>query len=300
MTIEITFLGTAAMVPTADRNHSAILIYHEKDSILFDCGENTQRQLKIAKADIARISKICISHWHGDHVLGLPGLLQTMNMMSEQKTIEIFGPVGTKKRMEFMLKAFESDMSSLKMKIHEIENDGIFYENDFYKLEAYHLNHSVKTLGFAFIEQDKRKMNLEFVKKKKIPEGPLLGKLQRGEDITFKNEKILVDDATYVVKGRKIAYISDSEPNKNSIILAQDSDLLISESTYATKLEEKGEEYKHMTAKQAAQVAHQANVKELILTHFSQRYKSTEEILENATDIFPRTKAAFDFMKVRL
>lgn len=301
MPIEITFLGTTAMVPTIDRGHSAILLYADKDSILMDCGENTQRQLKIAKADIMRISKILITHWHGDHVLGLPGLLQTMNMMvgDGDKTIEIYGPPGTKKRMELMFKAFESDMSSLKVKIHEVES-GIFHENEDYQLLAVELNHTVKTIGFAYVETDKRRMNLGFIEKKKMGQGPLLGKLQRGETVTFKGEKITPEEATYVVKGKKIAYLTDSEPSKNSTILALDADLLISEATFATRLEAKGEEKKHMTAGQAAQIAHAANVKKLVLTHFSQRYKDTTEILENAKDIFPNTTAAFDFMKVKL
>jgi len=218
----------------------------------------------------------------------------------DEKTIEIFGPAGTKKRMEYLEKVFESAKPSLKIKVHDVEKDGIFFENDYFKLEARHLNHSVKTIGFAFMEQDKRKMNLDFIKKHKIPEGPLLGKLQDGKDIEFKGEKISADDATFVVPGRKIAYVADSEPNKNSTLLAKDADLLISESTYATKEELKGEDYKHMTAKQAAQLAHMSHAKKLVLTHFSQRYKTTDEVLENAKDIFPNTIAAFDFMKVRL
>ncbi len=303
MPIEMTFLGTTAMVPTIDRGHSAILLYADKESIIMDCGENTQRQLKIAKADIMRITKILITHWHGDHVLGLPGLLQTMNMMvgeGQQKSIDLFGPQGTKKRMEYVFKAFESDMSSMKIKIHEIAEDGKFFENEDYSLEAMHLNHTVKTIGFAFIEQDRRRINMEFAKKHKIPEGPLMGKLQRGETITNKEEKITADEATYVVKGKKIAYIADSEPSKNSVLLAKQADLLISEATFATKLEAKGEEKKHMTASQAAQIAHQADAKKLILTHFSQRYKDTSELLENAKDIFPETIAAFDFMKIKI
>ncbi len=299
---EITFLGTTAMIPTIDRGHSAILIFHEKESLLFDCGENTQRQLKIAKADMMRISKICISHWHGDHVLGLPGLLQTMNMMGgeNERTIDIYGPSGTKKRFELLERAFESDKRSLKINVHDIEKDGVFFENDEYSLEARHLKHSVKTLGFALIEQDKRKMDLRFLEKKGIRPGPLYGKLQRGEDVTFKGEKIKADDATDIIKGKKIAYVSDTEPCKNASALAKDADIMICEATYADKMEEKGEDYKHMTARQAAQTAHQAGARKLILTHFSARYKDIEEVLENAKDIFPETLAAFDFMKVKV
>ena len=107
--MEIIILGTASMVPTKDRNHTAVLVYHEKDSLLFDCGEGTQRQMKIAKADMNRITKIFISHWHGDHVLGLPGIIQTLGSQNYDKTLRIYGPKGTKKHFDHMMQAFEFD-----------------------------------------------------------------------------------------------------------------------------------------------------------------------------------------------
>lgn len=293
----IQFLGTSAMVPTAERNHSSLLLFHEKDSILFDCGEGTQKQMKIAGIDINRISKILISHWHGDHVLGLGGLLQTMASQSYDRTLRIYGPKGSKEYINNMMKGFAFD-NKIELEVNEI-SEGRFYESSDYYLEAAKLEHSVPTYGYAFIEQDRRKIDLAFTKKLGIPEGPLLGKLQQGENITFKGKTVKADEATTVIKGKKFCYIADTLPCNSAVKLAKDSDLLVSESTHASKIEEKAEEFKHLTAKQAATIAEKANAKKLVLTHFSQRYKNTDEIEEEAKLVFPNVTCAKDFMKVK-
>jgi len=295
--MHIQFLGTSAMVPTAERNHSSLLLFHEKDSILFDCGEGTQKQMKIAGIDINRISRILISHWHGDHVLGLGGLLQTMASQSYDRTLKIYGPKGSKSYIENMLKSFAFD-NKIDLEVNEI-TEGRFYENSDYYLEAAKLEHSVPTFAFAFVEQDRRKIDLDYIKKMGIPEGPLLGKLQQGEDIKFKGKTVKADDATTLVKGKKFCYIADTLPCNSAVKLAKDSDLLVSESTHASNIEEKAEEFKHLTARQAATIASQANAKKLVLTHFSQRYKDTSELEEEAKLVFPNTTCAKDFMKVK-
>lgn len=296
---EILFLGTSCMRPTKERNHPAILIYHDKESILMDCGENTQRQMRIANVDINRISRILISHWHGDHVLGIPGLVQTLASQEYAKTLEIYGPRGTKKRMEHLMQAFAFE-GKIDMQIIEVEKDGLFYENMNYELHAYNLNHGVPCIGFAFVEKDRRRIKLPFVRKLGMPDGPLLGKLQAGEDVKWKGKDVSVDDATYIVKGKKIAYISDTELCDNCVELARDADVLISESTHASKIEDKAEETKHMTAKSAGLVASQANVKKLVLTHFSTRYKDTKELEEEARDRFDNVVASYDFLKIKV
>ncbi len=296
--MQITFLGTSAMVPTKERNHSAVLVSYGTEGILVDCGEGTQRQMKIAGIKPSKITKILISHWHGDHVLGIPGLIQTLAKNGYEKTLEIYGPKGTTERMNHLFKAFSFE-DKIEIKIKEITKKKFFDGNDFY-LEALPLEHSIETLGFSFIEKDRRRIKAGFVTKIGIPEGPLLGKLQSGESITFKGKKITPEQATYLVKGKKITFVSDTVYCNNALELAIDSDILVCEATYADNLKEKAEEYRHMTSRQAALIANKSNSKKLILTHFSQRYKTMQDVEDDAKDIFSNTICAYDFMKLKI
>lgn len=296
--MQIIFLGTSCAVPTKTRNHSSFFLSYGSEGILFDCGEGTQRQLKIAGIKPTKITKVLISHWHGDHVLGLPGLVSTLGISEYNKTLRIYGPDSSKEFIDHMFKAsiFEQ---RIEIEIIEVK-EGQFYSGKDYSLEAYPLDHIKTTIGFRFVEKDKRKINVSAIKKLGIPQGPLLGKLQAGKTITWKGKTVSPKETTYVVKGKIIAYLTDSVPNKNSIKVAQDADILISEATYSSKLEEKAEKYRHMTAKQAGLIANQANVKKLVLTHFSTRYKNIHELEEDARNVFDDVIAAKDFMKINL
>ncbi len=263
-----------------------------------DCGEGTQRQLKIAGIKPCKITKLLISHWHGDHVLGIPGLIQTMGANEYSKKLHIYGPKGTKKYMDNMMKAFFSK-GSIEFEVHEITKKKFLDTKDFY-MEAMELEHGLPTVGFSFIEKDTRRINVSYIKKLGIPDGPLLGKLQNGHSVKWKNKKVDVEKATRVVQGKKITYIPDTLPCKNAYELSQDSDLLISEASFSTTHQDKAEQYKHMTAKEAALIASRSNVKRLILTHFSQRYKTTQEIEEDARTYFDNITCAYDFMKINL
>jgi len=297
--IELTFLGTSSMVPTKERNHSSILINFKGNNILVDCGEGTQRQLKFAGLSASKINKILITHWHGDHVLGLPGLIQTLAANGYDKTLEIYGPKGTKGKFMHLFKAFEFDQSRINMKIIEIQK-GRFFENDDFGLEVLPLEHGIITLGYNFVEKDRRRIDLKKAEKLGLKEGPSLGKIQDGKTISLNGKKINPDDISYVVKGKKITLVSDTLPCKNAYKLAENSDLLVCEATYKSELEEKGEEYYHMTAKQAAAIANKSNVKQLVLTHISARYKEGKEVEEDAKDVFDNVKCAYDLMKIEL
>ncbi len=296
--MEVTFLGTSGMIPTKERNHVGTFISYGSEGILIDCGEGMQRQMKLAGLKVTKITKILISHWHGDHILGLPGLIQTLGASEYNKTLEIYGPVDTKKRINDMFNVFVFD-KNLQIKIIEIKQKKIYDGKDFL-LEAYELKHGIKTFGFNFIEKDHRRINIRKTRSLGIPEGPLLGKLQDNKPITFKGKKISPKDTTYIVKGKKISVITDTVICKNCYELAKDADLLICEATYTSDLEEKAQEYKHLTSTQAAQIASMSNAKKLILTHISARYKSSKEMEDDAKSIFPNVKVAYDFMKVKL
>ena len=296
--MEITFLGTASMVPTKERNPSAVLISYGSEGILVDCGEGTQRQMKKTGIKLTKLTKIIITHWHGDHVLGLPGLIQSLGASDYNKTLKVYGPEGTKKYFQALTKTFLFDRK-VKMEINEVTKDK-FFENEDFLLESLPLKHGIPTIGIRFIEKDKRKINLKKIKKLGLPEGPLLGQLQKGKAVTWKNKKIKPEDVSQLEEGKKITIIADTLLCNNCYKLAENADLLICEATYSSKLEDKGEEYNHLTAKQAAQIANKANAKQLVLTHFSARYANTQEIEEDARTYFDNIVCAKDFMKINL
>jgi ribonuclease Z len=296
--MQITFLGTSSMVPTKERNHSAVLISYKNEGILVDCGEGTQRQLKIAGIKLTKITKILISHWHGDHVLGLPGLIQSMAASGYEGILRIYGPKKTKDHFKDMFKAFIFD-KKIELDIKEV-NKTIFFENEHFSLQALPLEHGIETLGFCVIEKDHRKIEMDKLKKFGLKQGPLIGKLQEGKTINYNNKKINPDQVSSIVKGKKVTIINDTVPCKNADILAKDSDLLLCESTYTSKLEDKSLEYGHMTSKQAAEMANRTNTKKLILTHFSARYKNTLELEEEARTYFDNVNCAEDFMRINL
>ncbi|MAG20482.1 ribonuclease Z [archaeon] len=294
--MKITFLGTSSMVPTKERNHPSILISNNNENILVDCGEGTQRQLKIASINPCKITKILLTHLHNDHVLGLPGLLQTLHTQHYSKTLEIYGPTKTISFINQLKKLFNIHLS---IKTTEITKP-LFFENKEIQLKALKMKHNTPCLAYSISEKDKRKIILSYTKKFGLTKDPLLGKLQQGKTITYKNKKITPEKATKLIKGKKISLIYDTSKNPNTIKIAQNADLLITESTYSSNLEDKAKEYSHLTSQQAAEIAKKAKVKQLILTHFSQRYKDTSSFLKEAKEIFKNTKIANDFLTVEV
>jgi ribonuclease Z len=299
--IEITFLGTSCMVPTKERNVQGIFLEFKGEGILFDCGEGTQRQMNIAGINRNKVKKILITHWHGDHVSGLIGLIQTMGNNDNPGTLEVYGPKGSKERMQHLLKTVVFDQR-IKLEVKELEPKGVerFFENQDYYLECAALKHSTPCLAYNFIEKDRFRINLAKASTLGLKAGPLMGRLQRGKTVTFKGKEIKPEEVTYLVKGKKITILLDTVMCDNCVKLARDADLLIAESAYASDLEEKALEYKHMTTKQVGYIATEANVKKLIITHFSQRYKTSEKLLDDIRTFFPNSECAFDFMKVKL
>jgi ribonuclease Z len=307
MPIEITFLGTGSMVPTKDRNVVGMFLSYKNKGLLIDCGEGTQRQMNIAGINRNKVNYVFLSHWHGDHVSGLIGLIQTLGNQQiqneERPTLHIYGPRETEERMEHMLKTciFEN---KVLLEIHEIipqrnELLTILDTEDFYVQTAL-LDHGIPCLGYSFIEKDTRKMDMNKLKKHDLTNGPMIGKLQNGETITHNNKTITPEMVSELKNGLKITFILDTGLCENAIALAENSDLLICEATYSSELGEKAENYKHMTAKDAALLANNANVKRLIITHISQRYKTSGEVLDDAKSVYENVEVAHDFMKVKL
>jgi ribonuclease Z len=301
MAVEITFLGTASMVPTKERNVQGIYLDYKGEGILVDCGEGSQRQMNIAGINRLKVKKVLVSHWHGDHVSGLIGLIQTIGNTDEPGTLTIFGPKGTKERMHHLLNSCIFDLR-VKIDIHEldIKKKTVVVESEDYIIEAVPLEHSVPCVGYSFTEKDTRKINLEKAKKHGLSEGPSLGKLQKGESVKVAGKSIHPDDVSTIKKGKKIAFIMDTGLCNSCYELAQDADILVSEATFESSKQDKADLFKHLTAEQVALIANRSGVKKLILTHFSQRYKSLGDLEDEAKGLFPETTLAYDFLKVKM
>ena len=300
--MKLTFLGTGAMVPTKDRNVQATYLEYDGEGILVDCGEGTQRQMNIAGINRLKVRKILITHWHGDHVAGLVGLIQTLGNVDSPGVVQLYGPVGTKAYLNHLLNSCSFDLR-LQLEVEELapkDDPVVFFENDRYALQVVRMRHAIPCVGYAFIEKDQRKIDMAAVKRAGLEEGPLIGRLQRGESVQAQGKTIHPDEVSAVQQGRKVAFVLDTEPCPGIAPLVRDADILVAEATYESSLDEKAEQYQHLTAQTVAQIASQAGVKRLFLTHFSQRYKTAHDIEEDARKVFPETTCAYDFLQVKL
>lgn len=300
--MELIFLGTSSMIPTKERNHTAIALVHKGELMLFDCGEGTQRQLRLAKLSPARITKMFISHWHGDHVLGIPGLVQTLGETDYRETLKVYGPKGT---AEFMRKILHAFLCERKINIQAEEAEsGKVAETDEYIVTAMKLQHSVPTMAYCFKEKDKLKINTDYLKKFGLKNHPVIKELQQGRNIEWNGKTIKAKDATFTKKGKKICIALDTgmtaHLEKEMVDFAKDSDILIMESTFGDELAEKAKEYRHLHASQAANIANKAKVKKLFLTHFSQRYRNVNDIRKQAVKTFKNTECAQDLQRIEL
>ena len=295
--MKLTILGTASAFPTKERAHSAMLLDIGPESILFDAGESVQRQIQIVGAKPFKIGKILISHWHGDHVLGLGGLLQSFGMMKRKIPIEIYGPKGTFERFQYLRKALELRIG-FPIKIIEVPLKTVkVISTEKYEIWAAKAKHDIDCLAFSYIEKPKRRVDIKYLKKFGLANNPIIGKLAEGKDITWKGKKITASKATYLQTGKKLVYIIDSAYTEDLVKFSKDADLLVCESTFTSELKDEAKEYGHMTSADAALLAKKAKVRQLVITHFSQRYKHADELLKEARKIFSNTIAARDFMQ---
>lgn len=296
--MKITFLGTGNAIPTERRNHTGILVNFKDENILVDCGEGIQRQFRLAKISPNKLTRILITHWHGDHFLGLPGLLQTLAMTDYQKTLKIYGPKGTSRFMHLIEELI--NRFHIKIEAHEVQ-DSIFVNEKEFQIEASSMDHDCPTNAYSISIKDKIRLDKKKLKKMKIPNSPLLGQLQQGKDIVLNGKTIKAKSITYQEKGKKLTIIMDTALNDNCISLASNSDLLICESSFAKEENEKAKEYKHLTSENAAQIAKRSKSEKLILTHISQRYEFNPAIIEKeAKKIFKNTILVKDFDKVEI
>jgi len=299
--MEIIFLGTSSAVHSKERNHPSIAIKAFGEIILLDCGEATQRQLLHTNVRPMKISKIFITHYHGDHILGLPGLLQSMSLNGRESELTIYGPQGLNKVKDAI---YSLGHCAIDYPVKFIEIDsGIVEDNEQYFIKAQRVKHNVPALAYSIEEKKKPRFLREKAIELGVPVGPDFGKLHNGEEVEI-NGKIIKPEQVLGEprKGRKVTYSGDTRPCEEMIMLARDSTLLIHESTFIQKEKTNAEEYGHSTSIDAAYIAKDSNSKELILTHFSTRYgpEYGEIMLKEARDIFENVKLAYDYMEIEL
>ena len=299
--MEIIFLGTSSAVHSKDRNHPSIAIKAFGEIFLFDCGEATQRQLLYTNVSPMKISKIFITHYHGDHILGLPGLLQSMSLNGRETKLTIYGPKGLNKIKDAI---YSLGYCAIEYPVEFVEIDsGIIIDNETYFIEAHRVKHNVPALAYSIEEKKKPRFLREKAIELGVPVGPAFGKLHNGEEVEI-NGKIIKPEQVLGEprKGTKVTYSGDTRPCEEMIMLARDSTLLIHESTFIQKQKLNAEEYGHSTSVDAAYIAKDSNSKELILTHISTRYGDdyADIMLKEAQEIFENTKLAKDFLEIEL
>lgn len=294
--MEIVFLGTTAAVPSVERGHSAIALRYRDEVILWDCGEGTQRQLIRSRVSYMRVNKIFITHFHGDHFLGLPGLLQTMSFAGRKNELHIYGPRGIKDLVSNILGLGEYEVS-FGLKVEEFSRN-FTLEEDRYVIRALPVLHTVPTYGLLFEELRGREFLPGRARSLGLRPGPAYSKLQRGEKVRVGDKWVYPDDVLGDrKKGYKIVYSSDTRPCP-SIIDNCGEAIVIHDSTFDAALERNARETRHSTSAEAAQVAAEGGARELYLTHISPRYTEDEVLLKQAEEFFTNTFVARDFMRV--
>ena len=311
--MNITFLGTSSGVPTLSRNVSslALKLSQRAEVWLFDCGEGTQHQLMKSNIKTSQIKKIFITHMHGDHVYGLPGLLATLGLSGNSKGIEIYGPYNLR---DFVLSALKNSYCriSFPLKFTQVEtfatDNKKLYEDSQLVVTCASLKHRLPAYGYRVSEKDKPgKFNIEKAKKLNIPAGPIYSQLQSGEKVqladgrSFEGKEFLGEPR----KGESFVYCTDTIFSDSAVKLSNNVDLLVHESTFSEKDENMAYEKLHSTTIMAAKTALLSNAKKLVITHFSPRYTPKSlikpvDLLQEAKKIFPNTFLAKDFLTTKI
>ena len=301
--MQITFLGTSSGVPTRSRNVSSVALRlpQRGELWLFDCGEGTQHQVMRSDLKISQLTRIFVTHLHGDHIFGLMGLLATCGLAGNTSRVDIYGPPNLNEYLT-ACRRYSGTHFSYPVQVHTVQ-PGIVYEDDEFTVICDLLTHRVTTFGYRVTEKDRSgRFDIDKAKALEIPPGRVYGQLKRGETVTLLDGRTITgkDLCGETEVGRKIAYCTDTVFCDNAVSLAVDADLLIHEATFAHRDADLAFQRLHSTSTMAAQTALAAGVKQLIMTHFSPRYApgnpiEFKDLLAEARAIFPNTKMAYDF-----
>lgn len=292
--MRVTFLGTAAARPTVGRNVSSLVIQREGDTLMFDCGEGTQRQMMRFGTGFA-VRDIFFTHLHADHFLGVIGLLRTLGLQDRDLPIDLWTPAGTEALLRRAI-GLGGEHFSFPVEIRPLEA-GQRVERDGYAVVPFATSHPGRSLGYALAEDERRgRFSPERARERGVPEGPLWGRLHRGEVVEVDGRQVLPDELVGPSRrGRKVVYTGDTAPCAATREAAAGADLLIHEATFAADEAERAAATGHTVARDAARIAADAGVARLALTHFSPRYADDPRRLEReARTVFPTSIAAYD------
>lgn len=292
---DIIILGCSSQQPTRKRNHGAYLIRWNEEGLLFDPGEGTQRQFIFAEISPPVVTRIFISHFHGDHCLGLGSMLMRLNLDKVTHPIHCYYPKKGKRNFKYLRYGCVYH-ETIQVVEHPVHKEGIVSEDDKFIIEAVFLEHGIQNIGWRITERDKRKFSKEKLASYGIY-GVQVKHLEEKGFLEIEGKKVLLEDVSYMQKGESIAVILDTKPCPQAIQIAQNAKVLICESTFLESEKDLAKEYSHMTAKEAATVAKKAGVKMLILTHFSARYQDLSLFEKEAKEIFSNTFVAEDFKR---
>lgn len=299
--MKIIFLGTGGSLPTKERGLTSIAIRRKGELLLFDCGEGTQRQMAWTEISPMNVDTIFITHFHGDHFLGIPGLVQTMSLMDRERKLKIFGPSKTKERVSQLLQT-PIFTQKFEVEIRELE-PGEKIDREEYFIETAEPDHSVNEIAYSLTEKElPGKFYPEKAKNLGLEPGPKYSQLQQGESVKLSDGTVIKPEQVLGPKrpGRKIVYTGDTRPSENIQDFAKGADVLIHEATFESDLEEEAEVAGHSTAEGAARIAKEAGVRRLFLIHASPRYHDLSELEEEAKEVFPNTVFAEDLMEVEV
>lgn len=289
---DITILGCSSQQPTRYRNHGAYLVRWNEEGLLFDPGEGTQRQFIFANVAPTVVNRIFISHFHGDHCLGLGSMLMRLNLDKVSHPIHCYYPESGKKYFD-RLRYGTIYHETIKVCEHPIGHDGIVHKDESFQITAAFLDHRVDNLGWKVQENERRKFHKDKLMKLGV-RGPDVKKLQDKGSIEIKGKRIDLEEVSWLQEGDTLAVVLDTRYCDNALSLAQGAKVLICESTYLEKDKKLAERNYHLTAKQAAFIAKEAGAEQLILTHFSARYQEQELLEKEARELFPNSFAAED------
>ncbi|MFP4045910.1 MAG: ribonuclease Z [Candidatus Aenigmatarchaeota archaeon] len=295
--LEITVLGSGSIVPTKDRNHAAFWIQREGDAFLWDCGEGAQKQLQKAELSFMKIDRIFITHWHADHFAGLIGMIESFNLEGRERKLEIYGPEAS--RFVSILSDlswydFGFDIEAVDVEF-ESEDEELLVEEDEYVIKAIPSEHSVPSVAYCLEEKDSWNINKEKAAEKGLYPGPEMQELKDRGRIQHEGKTITLEEVADLTEGRKVVYSGDTLPSENVKKIAEDADLLIHDATFVNE-----RSHNHSSAEDAGKLAKEANVRKLLLTHYSRRYKNLTPLKEAAEKHHDNVDVARDLMKLEI
>jgi ribonuclease Z len=300
MSLTVHLLGTSASRPTVERNVASIAVHREGETLMFDCGEGTQRQMMRYGISFA-LQDIFFTHMHADHLLGVIGLIRTMALQGRTDSLRLWGPKGTARVLK-RVEGLGFERATFPVEILEID-DGQQIDRMGYAIKAFAVDHrGAMSLGFAIVEEERKgRFNPDKARELGIPEGPLWGRLHRGLSITLDDGRTVEPSVLVGTKrsGRTVVITGDTRPCAATVAASQNADLLIHEATFGDEEAERAIETGHSTAREAAQIAGEAGVRRLVLTHFSARYsRDPSDLEQQARSLFPSTSIGKDGMEI--